>query len=139
VDGVGPTIAAAVVEWFAVGWHRAVVAKWRAAGVRMAEHVDNSVPRHLEGLSIVVTGSLEGFSRDEAAEAIAERGGRAAGSVSRKTAFVVVGREPGSKYDKALTLTVPVLDENGFRILLTAGPDAARAAAISPTEEENPE
>ncbi|MGH3856308.1 MAG: NAD-dependent DNA ligase LigA [Pseudonocardiaceae bacterium] len=139
VDGVGPTIAAAVLEWFEVDWHREVVAKWRAAGVRLTEPVNDSVPRHLEGLSIVVTGSLEGFSRDEAAEAIAERGGRAAGSVSRKTAFVVVGREPGSKYDKALTLTVPVLDENGFRILLTAGPDAARAAAISPTEEENPE
>ncbi|MGH3946206.1 MAG: NAD-dependent DNA ligase LigA, partial [Pseudonocardiaceae bacterium] len=121
VDGVGPTIAAAVREWFAVDWHREVVAKWRAAGVRMAETVDKSVPRHLEGLSIVVTGSLEGFSRDEAAEAIAERGGRAAGSVSRKTAFVVVGEEPGSKYDKAVALKVPVLDENGFRVLLADG------------------
>ncbi|MEO7194830.1 MAG: NAD-dependent DNA ligase LigA [Pseudonocardiaceae bacterium] len=138
VDGVGPTIAAAVLEWFEVDWHREVVAKWRAAGVRLIEPVNDSVPRHLEGLSIVVTGSLEGFSRDEAAEAIAERGGRAAGSVSRKTAFVVVGREPGSKYDKALTLKVPVLDENGFQLLLTAGPDAARAAAVSPGEEESP-
>ncbi|MGH3832855.1 MAG: NAD-dependent DNA ligase LigA [Pseudonocardiaceae bacterium] len=137
VDGVGPTIAAAVLEWFEVDWHREVVAKWRAAGVRLTEPVNDSVPRHLEGLSIVVTGSLEGFSRDEAAEAIAERGGRAAGSVSRKTAFVVVGREPGSKYDKALALKVPVLDENGFQILLDAGPDAARAAAISPAEEES--
>ncbi|MGH3817894.1 MAG: NAD-dependent DNA ligase LigA [Pseudonocardiaceae bacterium] len=132
VDGVGPTIAAAVVEWFAVGWHRAVVAKWRAAGVRMAEHVDNSVPRHLDGLSIVVTGALEGFSRDEAAEAIAVRGGRAAGSVSKKTAFVVVGEAPGSKYDKALALKVPVLDEAGFRVLLTEGPDAARLVAGPP-------
>ncbi|MGH3717806.1 MAG: NAD-dependent DNA ligase LigA [Pseudonocardiaceae bacterium] len=135
VDGVGPTIAAAVLEWFEVDWHREVVAKWRAAGVRLTEPVNASVARHLEGLSIVVTGSLEGFSRDEAAEAIAERGGRAAGSVSRKTAFVVVGQAPGSKYDKALALKVPVLDENGFRILLTAGPDAARAAAVSPAEE----
>ncbi|MGH3988163.1 MAG: BRCT domain-containing protein, partial [Pseudonocardiaceae bacterium] len=113
-------------------------AKWRAAGVRMAETVDKSVPRHLEGLSIVVTGSLEGFSRDEAAEAIAERGGRAAGSVSRKTAFVVVGEEPGSKYDKAVALKVPVLDENGFRVLLADGPEAARAVAVSPVEEEQP-
>jgi DNA ligase (NAD+) len=137
VDGVGPTIAAAVREWFAVDWHREVVAKWRSAGVRLAELIDDSVERSLEGLSIVVTGSLEGFSRDEAAEAIAERGGRAAGSVSRKTAFVVVGQAPGSKYDKALALKVPVLDENGFRVLLSAGPDAARAAAISPAEEEN--
>ncbi|MGH3870226.1 MAG: NAD-dependent DNA ligase LigA [Pseudonocardiaceae bacterium] len=138
VDGVGPTIAAAVREWFAVDWHREVVAKWRAAGVRMVEAVDDSVPRHLEGLSIVVTGSLEGFSRDEAAEAIAERGGRAAGSVSRKTAFVVVGDAPGSKYDKAVALKVPVLDEAGFRVLLTDGPDAARAVAVAP-EEESPE
>jgi DNA ligase (NAD+) len=134
VDGVGPTIAAAVREWFAVDWHRVVVAKWRAAGVRLAELVDDSVVRHLEGLSIVVTGSLEGFSRDEAAEAIAERGGKAAGSVSRKTAFVVVGQAPGTKYDKALALKVPVLDESGFRILLSDGPDAARAVAVSPGE-----
>ncbi|HZE01800.1 MAG TPA: NAD-dependent DNA ligase LigA [Pseudonocardiaceae bacterium] len=134
VDGVGPTIAAAVREWFAVDWHREVVAKWRAAGVRMAEPVDDSVVRHLEGLSIVVTGSLEGFSRDEAVEAIAVRGARAAGSVSKKTAFVVVGEAPGSKYDKAVALKVPVLDENGFRILLSDGPDAARAVAVIPTE-----
>jgi DNA ligase (NAD+) len=134
VDGVGPTIAAAVREWFEVDWHREVVAKWCAAGVRMAEPVDDSVVRHLEGLSIVVTGSLEGFSRDEAVEAIAVRGGRAAGSVSKKTAFVVVGDAPGSKYDKAVTLKVPVLDENGFRVLLSDGPDAARAVAVSPAE-----
>ncbi|MBV8539157.1 MAG: NAD-dependent DNA ligase LigA [Pseudonocardiales bacterium] len=139
VDGVGPTIAAAVREWFAVDWHREVVAKWRAAGVRLAEPVNDSVARHLEGLSIVVTGSLEGFSRDEAVEAIAERGGRAAGSVSRKTAFVVVGQAPGTKYDKALALKVPVLDESGFRVLLSDGPDAARAAAVPPTEKESVE
>jgi DNA ligase (NAD+) len=138
VDGVGPTIAAAVREWFEVDWHCEVVAKWRAAGVRMAEQLDDSVPRHLEGLSIVVTGSLDGFSRDEATEAIAERGGRAAGSVSKKTAFVVVGDAPGSKYDKAMALKVPVLDEAGFRVLLTDGPEAARAVAESPAGEERP-
>jgi DNA ligase (NAD+) len=135
VDGVGPTIAAAVHEWFTVDWHREVVAKWRAAGVRLAEPVDDSVVRHLEGLSIVVTGSLEGFSRDEATEAITRRGGRAAGSVSKKTAFVVVGQEPGSKYDKAVALKVPVLDENGFRVLLDKGAEAARAVAASPAAE----
>ena len=135
VDGVGPTIAAAVREWFAVDWHREVVAKWRRAGVRMADAVDKSVPRHLEGMSIVVTGSLERFSRDEAAEAIAERGGRAAGSVSKKTAFVVVGEAPGSKYDKAVALKVPVLDEAGFRVLLADGPEAARAVAVLPEED----
>ncbi|MDT7574287.1 MAG: ligase, partial [Pseudonocardiales bacterium] len=84
-EGVGPTIAAALRDWFSVDWHREVVAKWRAAGVRMVDEVDSSVPRTLEGLSIVITGSMDGFSRDEAREAIAARGGRAAGSVSKKT------------------------------------------------------
>jgi DNA ligase (NAD+) len=127
VDGVGPTIAAAVRDWFDVDWHREVVAKWRAAGVRLAEERDESVPRNLEGLSIVVTGSLDGYSRDEAKEAITSRGGRAAGSVSKKTSFVVVGESPGSKHDKAVELGVPVLDEAGFAVLLEQGPDAARA------------
>src|SRR5882757_4627944 len=125
VDGVGPTIAAAVRDWFAVDWHRDVVAKWRAAGVRLAEQRDESVPRTLEGLSIVVTGSLEGYSRDEAKELITSRGGRAAGSVSKKTAFVVVGESPGTKHEKAIELGVPVLDEAGFTVLLEQGPDAA--------------
>ena len=118
VEGVGPTIAAAVVEWFTVDWHRAIVDKWRAAGVRMADERDASIERTLEGLSIVVTGSLTGFSRDEAKEAILARGGKAAGSVSKKTAYVVAGDAPGSKYDKAVELGVPVLDEDGFRRLL---------------------
>lgn len=129
VDGVGPTIAAAVRDWFAVDWHRDVVARWRAAGVRMVDEVDTSVPRTLEGLSIVVTGSMDGFSRDEAKEAIMSRGGRAAGSVSKKTAFVVAGDAPGSKYGKALELGVPLLDEDGFRVLLERGPEAARGVA----------
>ncbi|WP_199430432.1 NAD-dependent DNA ligase LigA [Qaidamihabitans albus] len=129
VDGVGPAIAQAVREWFEVDWHREVVEKWRRAGVRMAEERDESIPRHLEGLSIVVTGSLETLSRDEAKEAIMVRGGKSAGSVSKKTAFVVVGDAPGSKYDKAVQLKVPVLDEDGFRVLLERGPDAAREVA----------
>jgi DNA ligase (NAD+) len=122
-EGVGPTIAAAVKEWFTVDWHRAIVDKWRAAGVRMHDERDASVPRNLEGLSIVVTGSLTGFSRDEAKEAILARGGKAAGSVSKKTAYVVAGDAPGSKYDKAIELGVPVLDEDGFRNLLENGPE----------------
>lgn len=125
VEGVGPTIAAAVTEWFAVDWHRAIVDKWRAAGVRMADERDAGVERTLEGLSIVVTGSLEGFSRDQAKEAILARGGKAAGSVSKKTAYVVAGDAPGSKYDKAVELGVPILDEDGFRALLERGPDSA--------------
>jgi DNA ligase (NAD+) len=128
-EGVGPTIAAAVVEWFGVGWHRSVVDKWGAAGVRMRDEIDESVPRTLEGLSIVVTGSLPSFSRDEAKEAITARGGRAAGSVSKNTAFLVAGDAPGSKFDKAVSLKVPILDEEGFRVLLDAGPEAARAIA----------
>ncbi|MHA3022721.1 NAD-dependent DNA ligase LigA [Mycobacterium sp. BMJ-28] len=125
VEGVGPTIAAAVIEWFTVDWHRAIVEKWRAAGVRMADERAAGVERTLEGLSIVVTGSLTGFSRDEAKEAILVRGGKAAGSVSKKTSYVVAGDAPGSKYDKAVELGVPILDEDGFRRLLENGPDGA--------------
>lgn len=122
VEGVGPTIAAALTEWFTVDWHRAIVDKWRAAGVRMADERDASVPRTLEGLTVVVTGSLAGFSRDDAKEAILARGGKAAGSVSKKTDYVVAGDSPGSKYDKAVELGVPILDEDGFRKLLAEGP-----------------
>jgi DNA ligase (NAD+) len=129
-EGVGPTIAAAVIEWFTVDWHRAIVDKWRAAGVRMADERDASIERTLEGLSIVVTGSLAGFSRDEAKEAILARGGKAAGSVSKKTAYVVAGDAPGSKYDKAIELGVPVLDEDGFRRLLAEGPDLEKGPAV---------
>jgi DNA ligase (NAD+) len=129
VEGVGPTIAAAVRDWFSVDWHREVVRKWREAGVRMVDEVDASVERTLEGMSIVITGSMEGFSRDEAKEAITARGGRAAGSVSKKTAFVVAGDAPGSKYDKALEIGVPILDEAGFRVLLERGPEAAGEVA----------
>jgi DNA ligase (NAD+) len=129
VEGVGPTIAAAVRDWFTVDWHRQVVAKWRAAGVRMVDEQDATVPRTLEGMTIVVTGSMTDWSRDEAKEAITARGGRAAGSVSKKTTFVVAGDAPGSKYDKALELGVPILDEAGFGVLLDRGPDAAREVA----------
>ena len=134
VDGVGSTIAAAVVEWFSVDWHQQIVDKWASAGVRMEDERDDSIPRNLEGLSIVVTGSLETYSRDQAKEAILVRGGKAAGSVSKKTAFVVVGEAPGSKHDKAVELGVPVLDEDGFRRLLEDGPDA-----VAPTDLDEPE
>jgi DNA ligase (NAD+) len=120
-EGVGPVIAEAVVEWFAVDWHVAIVDKWAAAGVRMADEADET-PKTLAGVTVVVTGSLAGFSRDEAKEAIVSRGGKAASSVSKKTAYVVAGDAPGSKYDKAIELGVPVLDEDGFRELLENGP-----------------
>ena len=122
VEGVGPTIAAALREWFDVDWHRAIVDKWRAAGVRMEDARDTSIAPVLAGLTVVVTGSLTGFSRDEAKEAIIARGGKASGSVSKKTSFVVAGDAPGSKYDKAVELGVPILDEDGFRALLDNGP-----------------
>ena len=128
VDGVGPVIAEAVHAWWAVDWHREVVERWAAAGVRMEDERDESVPRTLEGLTVVVTGSLTGFSRDQAREAILTRGGKAAGSVSKKTSYVVVGDAPGSKADKAADLGVPVLDEDGFRALLDGGPDAVPTA-----------
>ena len=120
-EGVGGVIADSVIEWFGVDWHAAILDKWAAAGVRMADEVDESTPRTLEGLTVVVTGSLEGFSRDEAKEAILARGGKASGSVSKKTDYVVVGENAGSKADKAEELGVPVLDEAGFRRLLEDG------------------
>ena len=135
VEGVGPTIAAALTEWFAVDWHRAIVDKWRAAGVRMVDERDAGISPTLAGLSIVVTGSLLGFSRDEAKEAIIARGGKAAGSVSKKTSFVVAGDAPGSKYDKAVELGVPILDEDGFRRLLADGPQSAGQTDASPPPE----
>jgi DNA ligase (NAD+) len=120
-EGVGPTIADAVIEWFEEPWHVEIVEKWAAAGVRMEDERDTSTPQTLEGLTIVVTGSLQDFSRDGAKEAILSRGGKAASSVSKKTDYVVVGDSPGSKADKAEQLGVPILDEAGFRKLLETG------------------
>nr|WP_052022614.1 NAD-dependent DNA ligase LigA [Actinotalea ferrariae] len=124
VEGVGPTIAGAVQDWFAVDWHREIVERWAAAGMRMEDERDASVPRTLEGLTVVVTGSLEGLSRDGAKEAILARGGKAAGSVSKKTDYVVVGENAGSKHDKAVQLGLRVLDEAQFVRLLEGGPAA---------------
>lgn len=126
-EGVGPTIAASVREWFdgpEADWHNEIVRKWAAAGVRMADERDESVPRTLEGLTIVATGSLQHYTRDSVKEAIISRGGKASGSVSKKTDYVVVGDNAGSKADKAEQLGVPVLDEDQFTLLLEKGPDA---------------
>ena len=123
-EGVGPTIAEAVIEWFGVDWHRAIVDTWEASGVSMEDERDESTPRTLEGLTVVVTGSLVDFSRDSAKEAILSRGGKASGSVSKKTDYVVVGESAGSKADKAEQLGVPILDEDGFKQLLEGGPGA---------------
>ncbi|GAB3666858.1 NAD-dependent DNA ligase LigA [Actinocorallia lasiicapitis] len=132
VEGVGPTIAKSIVEWWQVDWHREIVEKWRAAGVRMEKEDDGEeIVRNLEGLTIVVTGSLDGFSRDTAKEAIQLRGGKASGSVSKKTSFLVAGESAGTKYDKAVQLGVPVLDEAGFLVLLHEGPEAATSVTLS--------
>jgi DNA ligase (NAD+) len=128
-DGVGPTIAASVRDWFAVDWHREVVEKWRRAGVRLADEGEGAGPGPLTGITVVVTGSLRDYSRDQAIAAIQERGGKVTGSVSKKTGFVVVGADPGSKYDKAVQVKAPILDDDGFRVLLEQGAEAAREVA----------
>ena len=133
VEGVGPIIAEAVVDWFTVDWHREIVEKWRAAGVRMTEERIDTGPRPLDGITVVITGTVEGWSRDGATAAVQEAGGKVSGSVSKKTDFVVVGDNPGSKAEKAIALGRPILDASGFAILLEQGPDAGRAAAITPS------
>jgi DNA ligase (NAD+) len=132
VEGVGLVIAESVRDWFAEDWHAAIVDKWAAAGVRMTDETDASAPKTLAGLTVVVTGSLSRYSRDEAKEAILSRGGKAAGSVSKKTDFVVVGENAGSKADKAMELGVPMLDEEGFVALLRDGPQAVISPGSGP-------
>ena len=120
VDGVGPVIAESVREWFAVDWHADIVKRWAAAGVRMADERDESIPQTLAGLTIVATGSLEGFTRDSVKEAIISRGGKASSSVSQATDYVVVGANAGSKAAKAEDLGVTTLTEAQF-VTLIAG------------------
>lgn len=126
IDGIGPEIAESVVSWFAAArepgdWRGAVLEAWTAAGVGVGEARTSDLPQTLAGKTVVVTGSLEGFSRDSAKEAIIGRGGKAAGSVSKKTDWVVVGANAGSKAEKAEALGVPMLDEDQFKVLLETG------------------
>ena len=126
IDGIGPEIAESVVNWFAAAreprdWRGETLRAWQAAGVGVAAAETSTLPQTLAGKTVVVTGSLEGFSRDSAKEAIIERGGKAAGSVSKKTDWVVVGENAGSKATKAEELGIPMLDEAQFRTLLETG------------------
>lgn len=121
VDGVGATIADSIISWFDVDWHREIVDAWADAGVRMADERDESIPQTLEGLTIVATGSFEGFTRDSIKDAIISRGGKASSSVSKRTNYVVAGTNAGSKLAKAEALGVPVLSEEQFVSLMDAG------------------
>jgi DNA ligase (NAD+) len=135
VDGVGPTIAKAAADWFADERHQDIVARLRAGGVAVKDSGEAAGPGPLQGVTVVVTGSLTDFSRDGAADAVQALGGKVSSSVSKATGFVVVGESPGaSKYDKAVKLGLPLLDEAGFRVLLERGPDAAaELASQAPT------
>lgn len=121
VESIGPTIAQSIRDWFEIDWHVEIVETWAAAGVRMEDDEVEAAAQTLEGLTIVATGSLSSFTRDGIKEAILGAGGKAAGSVSKKTDYVVAGENAGSKLEKAESLGVPVLDEDQFRVLLETG------------------
>jgi len=118
IDGVGGVIAESIVEWFAVDWHQEIVKKWSAAGVAMENFLGEAKPQTLAGLTFVVTGGLENFTRDSIAETITAHGGKPSSSVSKKTDYVLVGSDPGSKLAKAQELGVTIIDESRFLELL---------------------
>ena len=133
VDGVGPVVAQALHDWFTDPRHREIVERIRDGGARLADEGADEGPRPLEGVTVVITGTLSSWSRDGATEAVQGLGGKVTGSVSKKTDFVVVGADPGaSKYEKAVKLGVPMLDDAGLAALLESGPDAARELAVAP-------
>ena len=119
IDGVGETIAQSITDWFDVDWHRAIITKWEKAGVVMVAEATAQLPQTLAGLTFVVTGGLESFTRDSIAETIVAHGGKSASSVSKKTDYVLVGSDPGSKLAKATELGVPVIDESRFKQILS--------------------
>jgi len=131
VEGIGPEIARSIAEWTADADNRELVGRLGRAGVRLADEVEEKavISDELAGLTFVITGTLAGYTRDEAIAAITGRGGNVTGSVSKRTAAVIVGESPGSKLAKAETLGVPVLDDAGFARLLTDGPTGLRPAA----------
>ena len=119
IDGVGETIAQSITDWFDIDWHKSIVSKWEKAGVVMVAQAAPQLPQTLAGLTFVVTGGLESFTRDSIAETIVAHGGKAASSVSKKTDYVLVGSDPGSKLAKATELGVPVIDESRFKQILS--------------------
>jgi DNA ligase (NAD+) len=123
VEGIGPVIAQGIATWSADPDNQALVVKLGTAGVRLVDAVDRSVSSDLlAGATFVVSGTVPGFSREEAQAAIELRGGKAAGSVSRKTTALIVGDSPGaSKSKKAEELGIAILDEHGFKRLLEEG------------------
>ena len=118
IDGVGATIADSIIEWFSIDWHQEIIAKWSAAGVHVRQEVLTQLPQTLAGLTFVVTGGLESYTRDSIAEIILTHGGKSASAVSSKTDYVLVGTDPGSKLAKAQEIGVPVIDEARFKELL---------------------
>ena len=118
IDGVGTTIAESIVEWFSIDWHKVIISKWSAAGVAMIDTPTQKLPQTLAGLTFVVTGGLNSFTRDGIAQTIADHGGKASSSVSKKTDYVLVGTDPGSKLAKAQELGVAIIDEDQFKALL---------------------
>jgi DNA ligase (NAD+) len=119
IDGLGETIAQSITDWFDVDWHTSIVSKWEKAGVVMVAQAVAQLPQTLAGLTFVVTGGLESFTRDSIAETIVAHGGKAASAVSKKTDYVLVGSDPGSKLAKAQELGVPVIDESRFKQILS--------------------
>jgi DNA ligase (NAD+) len=119
IDGVGTTIAESIVEWFSIDWHRAIISKWGTAGIAMVDAPVKKLPQTLAGLTFVVTGGLNDFTRDGIAQTIADHGGKASSSVSKKTDYVLVGADPGSKLAKAQELGVAIIDEDQFKALLS--------------------
>lgn len=130
LDGVGPEISVALKQWFETDWHVQIVDRWAAAGVQFVDvPKGEELPQTLAGLTVVITGSLPGYTRDGAKEAVTDRGGKAASSVSKTTDFVVIGENAGSKAAKAEELKRPILDAAGFEVLLSQGPAAAAEIA----------
>ena len=130
IEGVGPTLAESIRAWFEVDWHRAIIEKWKKAGaMAQGSEAVEELPQTLAGLTVVVTGSVPGYSRDGANEAVAARGGKATGSVSKNTDCVVAGEGAGSKLDKAQSLGVPVIDSSLFATLLAEGLAAVLAGS----------